>query len=200
MYREILKSPAPSNYNRTMSTIVSKALLLGLAFVVMSDAHAQKYNRRPTKEVERPPAAAPVDKRDTVVTAAGSYSGKPYWLALSQCGGVYFRLNTLYTDEAVRARVVKPDPRANAEYSKKLTEAIKTATAYFTAAESFLMTDRGIERADAVLIYDAQSRAAGDRLKTIDAALTGAKVCPALYQACGSSFPKACSEPIEPMS
>ena len=183
-----------------MTGTASKAVLLTLAFVVMSDAHAQRNNRRPPKEVERPAAAVPVDKRDTVVSAQGSFSGKPYWLALSQCGGVYFRLNTLYTDEAVRARVVKPDPRANAEYSKKLTEAIKTATAYFTAAESFLMTDRGIERADAVLIYDAQSRAAGDRLKTIDAALTGAKVCPALYQACESSFPKACSEPIEPMS
>ena len=40
------------------------------------------------------------------------------------------------------------------------------------------MTDRGLERDDAVLTYDGQSRAAGDRLKTIDAALAAAKVVP----------------------
>ena len=32
------------------------------------------------------------------------------------------------------------------------------------------MTDRGLDRVDAVLTYDEQSRAAGDRFKTIDAA------------------------------
>ena len=42
------------------------------------------------------------------------------------------------------------------------------------------MTDRGIERDDAVLTYDGQSRAAGDRAKTIDEALAAANSCPAL--------------------
>ena len=89
----------------------------------------------------------------------------------------------------MHARVVKPDPRANAEYTKKLIEAIKTATTYFDGAEHFLMTDRGIERTDAVLTYDGQSRAAGERLKTVDAALAAAKACPsALSSLSGSVF------------
>ena len=61
----------------------------------------------------------PVDKRDSVVAAPGPFNGHPYWLALAQCGGIYFKLNVLYTDAAVHARVVKPDPRANAEYHQK---------------------------------------------------------------------------------
>ena len=127
-------------------------------------------------------------------------NGRPYWLALAQCGGIYFKLNVLYTDIAVHARAVKPDPKLNTEYTKKLNDAIKTATAYFDGAERFLMIDRGIERVDAVLIYDGQSRAAGERVKTIDAALAAAKVCPALYQACQEANPKACSETLAPMS
>ena len=121
-------------------------------------------------------------------------------MALAQCGGIYFKLNTLYTDVAVRARVIKPDPSANAEYTKKLNEAMRIATTYFNAAERFLTTDRGVERADAVLTYDAQSRAAGDRVPTIDAALAAAKACPALYRACQEAYPKACSETLAPMS
>ena len=95
---------------------------------------------------------------------------------------------------------MKPDPKLNAEYTKKLNDAIKIATVYFSGAERFLMTDRGLERVDAVLTYDGQSLAAGDRVKTIDAALNAAKTCPALYQACQEAYPKACSEPLTPMS
>jgi len=95
---------------------------------------------------------------------------------------------------------VKPDPHANAEFTKKLTEAIKIATTYFDSAEHFLMAQRGIERAEAVLTYDGQSRAAGERLKTIEAALAAAKDCPALYHACQEAFSKQCSEPLSPLS
>ncbi len=196
--REVLSSPLRPDYNRTMPGIVAKAVLLAVALVAASDANAQTRRRREPKEIERPPAAAPIDKRDSVVAAAGPFSGRPYWLALAQCGGIYFKLNLLYTDEAVRARVVKPDPKANAELTKKLTEAIKIATTYFDAAESFLMSERGIERTDAVLTYDPQSRAVGDRYKTVDAALEAAKACPVLYQACEQAYPKACSEPLAP--
>ena len=70
----------------------------------------------------------------------------------------------------MHARAVKPDPKLNTEYTKKLNDAIKTATVFFNGAEHFLMTDRGLERVDAVLTYDEQSLAAGDRVKTIDAA------------------------------
>ncbi len=189
---------------------------LTLAVIVASSAQAQMlwqsqpprhppavhHHRREHREAQ-PPAPIPVvpaDNRDSLVLAPGAFKGRPYWLALAQCGGIYFQLNTLYTDAAVRARVVKPDPRANAEYTKKLNEAIKTATTYFNGAEHFLMTERRLERADAVLTYDGQSRAAGERLKTIEAALTAAKICPALYQACREAHSKQCSEPLAPAS
>ena len=98
------------------------------------------------------------------------------------------------------ARVVKPDPHANSEFTKKLHEAINIATTYFDSAEHFLMSQRGVERVDAVLIYDGHSRAAGERLSTVEAALAAAKDCPALYQACQEAFSKQCSEPLSPLS
>jgi hypothetical protein len=150
---------------------------------------------------EKPAPAAPPDKRDSVIVEPGSpYNGRAYWQALSQCGGIYFKLNTLYTEVAVRARSVKPDPKANAEYTKKLGEAIKTATAYFDGAERLLMADRGIERIDAVMTFDGRSRESGERAKTVDAALAAAKSCFALYKTCRDTYPKACTEsnlPIE---
>ena len=130
----------------------------------------------------------------------GAFAAKPYWLALAQCGGIYFKLNVLYTDIAVHARVVKPDPKVNAEYTKKLNDAIDAATVFFDGATRFLMDDRGIERDDAVLIYDGQSRAAGERAKTIDEALAAARSCPALYAACQDAHAKECSEPLTPNS
>ncbi len=181
-----------------MTGIFAKAALLTIALIAATNADAQSRRKREPREVEQPPPAVSVDKRDSVVAAAGVFNGRPYWLALAQCGGIYFKLNILYTDAAVHARAVQPDPKANAEDTKKLNEAIKTATIYFDGAERFLMTDRGIERADAVLTYDPQSRAAGDRLKTIDAALAAAQVCPLLYQACQGAYSKACSEPLSP--
>lgn len=162
---------------------------------------ATHHHHREPREAE--PDAATVtpvstDKRDSLVAATGPFSGRPYWLALAQCGGIYFKLNTLYTDAAVRARVVKPDPKANAELTTKIKEAIGTATAYFDAAEHFLMTERGLERTDAVLTYDGPARGQGDRVKTIEAGLSEAKFCPALYRACQDAFPKQCGEPLKP--
>jgi len=178
----------------------AKAALLTIALVAATSADAQSRRRREPREAAPPPVpAVSVDKRDSTVAASGPFSGKPYWLALAQCGGAYFKLNVFYTDVATRARV-KPDPKTAAEYTKKLTDAIKTATMYFNGAERFLMTDRGVERVDAVLTYDPQSRAAGDRLKTVDAALAATLACPALYEACKAAYPKACSERLPPTS
>ena len=192
---------ARPGYNRAMPGMLAKAALLTLALIVATSADAQTTRRkREPVRAEPAPPAVPVDKRDSVVAAPGAFGGRPYWLALAQCGGIYFRLNLLYTDAAVHARVVKPDPKANAEFTKKLNEAIKIATAYFDGAERFLMTDRGIERADAVLTYDGQSRAAGERLKTVEAALAAAKSCPALYQVCQADHAKQCREPLVPLS
>jgi hypothetical protein len=179
----------------------AKAALVAIAIIAATSADAQTRRKREQREITPPPPpAASVDKRDSVAVVAGPFNGRPFWLALAQCGGTYFKLNLFYTDAAVRARAVKPDPKANAEYTKELKQAIKTATVYFDGAERFLMTDRGIERADAVLTYDPQSRAAGDRVKTIEAAQAAAQSCPALYQACQGAYPRACSEPLPPTS
>ena len=182
-----------------MPGIFARAALLTIALVAVTSADAQTRRKREIQETAPPVPAASVDKRDSVVAAPGPFNGKAYWLALAQCGGAYFKLNLFYTDLAVHARI-KPDPRATAEYTRKLTDAIKTGTIYFNGAERFLMTDRGIERVDAVLTYDPQSRAAGDRLKTVEAAQAAALACPALYEACQAAYPKACSERLPPAS
>jgi hypothetical protein len=181
-----------------MSSTVIRAALLVIALAAATGAAAQTRSREPKDAHPAPPAS--VDKHDAIVTGAGAYNGRPYWLALAQCGGIYFKLNTLYTDIAVHARVVKPDPRVNDEFTKKLTDAIRAATTFFDGADHFLMNDRGIERIDAVLIYDDHSRAAGDRVNTIDEGLNAAKACPTLYQACQLSYPKACDETLAPTS
>ena len=198
MGRTVLKRAAVFRHSHAVPEAFAKVLLVALALALAATSlHAQGRAKR---EQRRPPETAapsvPTDKRDSVIAAPGPFSGHPYWLALAECGGIYFKLNVLYTDIAVRARVVKPDPRINAEYTKKLAEAIKTATIFFNGAEHFLMTDRGLERADAVLTYDGSSRAAADRVKTIDAGQAAVQSCPALYQACRDAFSKQCSETL----
>jgi hypothetical protein len=184
-----------------MPGIFARIALVAMALVAATSADAQTHHRkREPKEVEPAVPAVSVDKRDSLVASPAAFAGRPYWLALTQCGGIYFKLNSLYTDAAVRARVVKPDPRANAEYTRKLNEAISVATAYFNAAEAMLKINRGLERDNAILTYDEQSRAAGDRVKTIEAGLAAAQSCPALYAACRAAFPKACSETLPPTS
>ena len=185
-----------------MAKAIVRTVLLALAVAAgATDVLAQATrHKREQKESEPSASAVSIDKRDSVLTAPGPFNGRPYWLALAQCGGIYFKLNVLYTDAAVRARVVKPDPHANAEFTKKLSEAINIATTYFDGAEHFLMAQRGLERADAVLTYEGQSRAAGERLKTIESALAAAKDCPAVYHACQEAFVKQCNEPLSPLS
>lgn len=184
-----------------MPGFLTKAILTAaIVITALSSAGAQHYRRHAPRQVEPEAPPLSVDKRDSAVAAPGAYSGRPYWLAMAQCGGIYFKLNALYTDAAVRARVVKPDPHANAEFTRKLNEAIGVATAYFDAAQHFLTNDRGIGRDEAVLTFDGQSRAAGERVKTIDAALAAAKTCPALYRACQHAYPKICTATLAPMS
>jgi len=183
-----------------MPGVIAKAALVILALMVLTSAEAQTRRDRAPRDVDRaPPApAVPVDKRDSTVLMPGVFNGKSYWLALAQCGGTYFKLNTLYAEAAAQARVIKPDPKATAEYTRDFKDAIRVATIYFDATERFLMTDRGVERTDAVITYDPQSRAASDRLKTVEAAKAAVQACPALYQACQGAYPKACSERLPP--
>jgi hypothetical protein len=180
------------------TVLLAVALIAGATNTLAQGTRSRHKPAHKPAETAAPPIS--VDKRDSLVTATGPFAGRPYWLALAQCGGIYFKLNVLYTDAAVHARVVKPDPHANSEFTKKLHEAINIATTYFDSAEHFLMSQRGVERVDAVLIYDGHSRAAGERLSTVEAALAAAKDCPALYQACQEAFSKQCSEPLSPLS
>ncbi|MGB7076987.1 MAG: hypothetical protein WBD53_07335 [Xanthobacteraceae bacterium] len=187
-----------------LKTVTKTALLLIATASVATGAHAQYRHRierqREPRHIEHAAPAVPLDKRDRVIAAPAPFAGRPYWLAMAQCGGIFFKLNVLYTDIAVHARVVKPDPRINTEYTKKLNDAINVATSFYDAANEFLMTDRNIERDDAILIYEGQAQAAGERAKTIDEALAAARSCPALYAACQVAHPKECDESLAPGS
>jgi hypothetical protein len=187
--------------SKLIVTVAALFTVLGCISLAATSADAQTRRKRASepKQVDHPMPSASVDKRDSVATGPGAFTGRAYWIGLAQCGGIYFKLNTLYADIAAHARAVKPDPKLTAEYTKKLNDAIKTATVFFSGAEHLLMNDRGLERVDAVLIYDEQSLGAGNRIKTIDAGLSAAKACPALYQACQEAYPKACSETLVPM-
>jgi hypothetical protein len=175
---------------------IGNIVILAVAALLMATAADAQSRRKRERERESPPPSAPApDKRDRLVTAPGTpFNGRPYWYALAQCGGIYFKLNTLYTAAAIQAKVVKPDPAANAQFTKKSDAARRTATAFFEAAERFLVADRGLAREGAIMTYDGQATAEGDRHKTIDAGEQAAKPCPALYQTCRDALPKICNE------
>src|SRR5262249_29849556 len=114
---------------------------------------------------------------------------------LAQCGGMYFKLGTMHSDLAIRARVVQPDKNADTLNTKLSGDARKMAAAFFVAAERFLAADRGVTTDEAVVIYDRRGSGAGGRLKKIDDAKNAIQPCPALYQACHVANTKACSDP-----
>jgi len=170
------------------------AIVAILSIALSSLAAAQTKRRTKKQEAAAPPAAA-ADKRDRAVNAPGTFfNGKPYWQAAAQCGGIYFKLGTVYSEAAIRAKVIKPDPAAYASFTKDANEASKTATAFFVAAERFLVADRKVTRDDAVITYDPIATASGDRVKTVDAAAQAAKPCPELYKSCRGAFPQVCND------
>jgi len=175
---------------------IPRAAVLVLVALVMVTAAAAESRRHRERERDRPPPPAPPDKRDRLVTAPGSpFNNRPYWQALAQCGGIYFRLNSLYSTVAIQAKVAKPpDAAANTRFIKKSDAARRTATAFFEASERFLIADRGLAREDAIMTYDARATEEGDRHKTVDAAEQAATPCPALYEMCREASPKMCSE------
>src|ERR1700735_1368032 len=97
---------------RTMPKTIITAGLLTLAVIAgATDALAQATRRKPPPKSSEPPAPAiSIDKRDSVVTTPGLFNGRPYWLALAECGGIYFKLNIFYTDAAGPARAGAPHP------------------------------------------------------------------------------------------
>jgi hypothetical protein len=166
--------------------------ILAIAVATLSASEAA---RRPKKQDEAAPAAASSDKRDRAVTAPGTpFHNRAYWQAAAQCGGIYFKLNTLYSEAAITAKVVKPDPAAYTRLSKEADAASTKATTFFDVSERFLAADRKLAREEAVVTYDAAANSAGDRLKSVDAALQAAKPCPELYKVCRGAFPQVCND------
>jgi hypothetical protein len=176
---------------------VTRIAVVALAsLLVVTTADAQSRRKRNSGERSAPTPTVPADKRDRVVAAPGTpFDGRPYWQALAQCGGIYFKLNSLYSLAAIQAKVVKPDPALNAALGKKSDSARRTATAFFEASERLLVADRGLSHEDAMLTYDSRQSSEGERHKTIDSAEKAAQPCPALYAVCRTGLPKICSEP-----
>ena len=98
-----------------------------LSIALSSLAAAQSQTKRRSGKQDAPPPATPADKRDRVVSAPGTaFNGKAWWQAAATCGGIYFKLGTVYSDAAIRAKVVKPDPAAYASLTKDADGASKT--------------------------------------------------------------------------
>ena len=138
--------------------------LAAILLIALSSLAAAERSRRGKKQEQ--PAAAPVtpaDKRDRTVNAPGSpFNGRAYWQAAAQCGGIYFKLGTLNSEAAIRAKVVKPDPAAYANLTREADQASKSATAFFVVAERVLTADRKLTRDEAVITYDPVASASGD--------------------------------------
>jgi hypothetical protein len=166
-----------------------------IALAIAATLSTADAARRLKKQDDAAPAPVPGDKRDRVVTAPGTpFNGRAFWQAAAQCGGIYFRLNTLYSDAAISAKVVKPDPAAFTRLSKDADGASVNATAFFDVSERFLVADRKVTREDAVVTYDNVAHTAGDRYKSVEAALQAAKPCPDLYKVCRGAFPQVCND------
>jgi len=166
-----------------------------IALAIAATLSTADAARRLKKQEDAAPAPTPGDKRDRVVTAPGTpFNGRAFWQAAAQCGGIYFRLNTLYSDAAISAKVIKPDPAAFTRLSKDADGASVNATAFFDVSERFLVADRKVSREDAVVTYDNAAHTAGDRFKSVEAALQGAKPCPELYRVCRGAFPQVCND------
>ena len=166
-----------------------------LAIAIVLPSYPAEAAPRPKKGEQAAPAPTPADKRDRTVAAPGSpFNGRAFWQAAAQCGGIYFKLGTVYSDQAVRAKVTKPDPAAYAAFTKQADEASKTATVFFTAAERFLIADRKLGRDEAVMTYDPLASQNGDRLKTAEAAVQAALPCAELYKTCRGAFPQVCND------
>jgi hypothetical protein len=171
----------------TRSAIAVTTIILAL--LTIADA-------APRRQQQQAAPVAPGDKRDrTVAAPATPFHGKAYWQAAAQCGGIYYKLGTIYSESAIKAKVVKPDPAAYADLSKTANTTSRTATAFFEAAEHFLIADRKLARDEAVLTYDPVATAAGERVKSLETGAQALKPCPELYQTCRAAHPQMCNDP-----
>ena len=181
--------------NSDLRRTITIAIVALTAFSAAAEAAQSRRSKRQKQPESSAPVSAPADRRDRVVNAPGTpFNGRAYWQASAQCGGVYFKLGAIHSEAAVRAKVLKPDPAAYAEFTKKAATANRAATMFFEAAEHFLIADRKLTREDAVLTYDPIASANGDRVKTAEAAVTAAAPCAEFYVACHGAFPQLCNE------
>jgi hypothetical protein len=177
---------------RLRQRAIAGATMLAICVAMVSAADAA---RRLKKQDDAAPAPASNDKRDRAVAAPGTpFHNRAYWQAAAQCGGIYFKLNTLYSEAAITAKVIKPDPPAYIRFTKEADVASTKATMFFDVSERFLAADRKLAREEAVVTYDAAAHSAGERLKSVDAALQAAKSCPELYKVCRGAFPQVCND------
>ncbi len=176
---------------RCLTALGATAVLIAV-LVASSRTDAARRHREPAATPASP--ATPAEKRDRLVAAPGTpFHGKAYWQAAAQCGGIYFKIGTIYADGAAKAKV-KPDPTAYTQLSSSANTANRAATAFFESAERFLIADRRLSRDEAVMTYDALSTAAGDRAKSLEVAVQAAKPCGDLYHACRAAFPQVCND------
>jgi hypothetical protein len=177
-----------------MSLRATRCIAASLILTTAATA-AVAQTARSKKGEAAAPAVVAVDKRDRVVTAPGTpFNGRAFWQAAAQCGGIYFRINTVYAEGAISAKVIKPDPAAYQRLTKQAETAGQTATMFFEAAEHFLVADRKLARDEAVLTYDPVAGREGDRYKTVDAAIQAAKPCSDLYKLCRAAHPQTCAD------
>jgi hypothetical protein len=177
------------------SHALAGAAIALLALSAFAEAQTARRPKKQNQNQEQAAPATPVDRRDRAVVAPGTtFNGKAYWQAAAQCGGIYFKLGTVYSEAAVRAKVTKPDPAAYAAFTRQADEASKTATVFFTAAERFLIADRKVGRDEAVMTFDPLASQNGDRLKTAEAAIQAAQPCAELYKTCRSAYPQVCND------
>ena len=83
-----------------------------------------RARRKPNGVQQTGSAAAPAPPTSATasVTAPGTaFNGHAWWQAAAQCGGIYFKLGTVYSDAAIRAKVIKPDPAAYARLPRRPT-------------------------------------------------------------------------------
>ena len=179
-----------------MSLRTTRCIAVSIALMTAIAACAAQAAPKAKKGEPAAPAPAAVDKRDRVVTAPGTpFHGRAFWQATAQCGGIYFKINTVYAEAAISAKVIKPDPAAYTRLTKQAETAGQTATMFFEATEHFLVSDRKLARDDAVLTYDPVAGREGDRFKTVDAAIQAAKPCAELYKLCRGAHPQTCTDP-----
>ena len=82
--------------------------------IALSSVAAARSKRRPRNRKRRRPRRARRQARPRGERARHCLQRQSLLAGGRQCGGIYFKLGAVYSDAAIRAKVVKPDPAAYA--------------------------------------------------------------------------------------